>query len=167
MIDESVPYDLRHIIEYVNDSTGLIISERTRKHNYTFARACAANLCERWTGRSLSEIGRALGVGHDTIIHYRKVYPQAIANPFYEDIMDGFDPVLMRSVLSGEHYANRCYREAYLSVKEELVKLQNAISVELEPHELEYRKLSDEHKKAFAVMAEAKLRMLKVKHEVK
>ncbi|MBC7088689.1 MAG: hypothetical protein H5T96_09545 [Tissierellales bacterium] len=63
---KEVPAEI--VIKIAEDSTEIDdIKKRTRKQEYYFARAMAANYLIRW--HNFSKVGEMLNVGHD-IIHY-------------------------------------------------------------------------------------------------
>ena len=167
MITKDTPKDVRYIIDYIEDCTGLRITDRTRKKNYVFARSCASHLCEQLTANSLAAIGDALGVAHDVVIHYRSVFQDAYRKPFFRDLGDGFDPTLLTKSTRIRQYVVKHYRDAYIEAKSRIREVEGLLNNELEPHEIEYRKLSPENKERFKVMANAKIKMLNVTHEIK
>lgn len=157
--------DLIEIKNRVEDYTGLKIDTKSQKRRNVFARACYAYIAERETSRDLEQIGDVIKRKYTTVMHYRKLADDLMREDYYIELIGSADPVMQKNLRRSADLAEH-FTQAYLDKKKELDDLKETLS-DLEPHEIEYRKLSEEAKEQFKIMAEAKLRMLRVKHEVK
>lgn len=157
--------ELQEIKKYVEEYTGVKIDTPLRKPKNAFARACYSHIAEKTTNYTLEEIGSLINRHHSSIVHYRSLVDEIYNDEYYQGLLKGVDPVLVDEIKDHKTRADH-YRVAYIDAKNELKKLKDSFSF-LEDHEKQYRELSDELKEQFKIMAEAKLRMLKVKHEIR
>ena len=157
--------ELQEIKKYVEEYTGVKIDTPLRKPKNAFARACYSHIAEKTTNYTLREIGSVINRHHSSILHYRSLVDEIYNDEYYQGLLKCVDPVLVERVKDHKTRAEH-YRVAYIELKNELEKIKDTFS-HLEPHEMKYRELPEEAKEQFKTMAEAKLRMLKVKHEIK
>lgn len=157
--------ELEEIKKYVEEYTGVRIDTKTRKPRNAFARACYAHIAEKTTNRTLQEIGKVINRHHSSVIHYRNLVDEIYNDSYYATLLRGIDPVMVEQIDDAMTRANH-YRTAYIDLKAELKELKDTFSF-LEEHEKQYRELPEDAREQFRTMAEAKIRMLKVKHEVK
>lgn len=67
--------DMENIRKKVERVFQIDISNSSRKHIYTYARACYYTLCIDLTAESLTNIGKSIGKHHATVIHALKEFP--------------------------------------------------------------------------------------------
>lgn len=65
-------FETAKTIDFVETFFGFSISDKSRKKSVVEARMMYSKLMKRYTKSSLSDIGRAIGKDHATIIHYLK-----------------------------------------------------------------------------------------------
>jgi hypothetical protein len=63
-------FETTKTIEFLESFFGFSLSEKSRKRNMVEARVIYAKIMKVYTRTSLSDIGRAIGKDHATIIHY-------------------------------------------------------------------------------------------------
>jgi hypothetical protein len=63
-------FETTKTIEFLESFLGMSLSEKSRKRSMVEARMIYAKLMKVYTRTSLSDIGRAIGKDHATIIHY-------------------------------------------------------------------------------------------------
>tara|TARA_R100000329_G_scaffold151490_1_gene147927 strand:+ start:9651 stop:10055 length:405 start_codon:yes stop_codon:yes gene_type:complete len=83
-------------LRVVNKHFGLDITEKTRKFEYVFARACYYYLCRKFGGFSYSKIGMSVNKNHATVLHGLKELPYMIKHDDvclkkYNALMSKFD----------------------------------------------------------------------------
>ena len=70
--------DPDRVISYINDYTGLDITQNTRKREVVEARQAAMVIIKKSTHLSLGKIGSLFGRDHATVLHATKVVPNYI-----------------------------------------------------------------------------------------
>lgn len=60
---------LTQIQQYVENQTGLDLSNKSRERNYAYARAIYFYLCRQYTRNTTTQIGKSLGKNHATVLH--------------------------------------------------------------------------------------------------
>lgn len=83
-------------LKVVNKHFGLDITEKTRKFEFVFARACYYYLCRKFGGFSFSKIGKSVNKNHATVLHSLKELPYMIKHDEvylkkYNALMSKFD----------------------------------------------------------------------------
>lgn len=83
---------INKIIKKVSTEFGLDITKRSRKREYVYARAVYYKIARDMYNKTLSEIGRSVGVDHATVLHsIKNVFP--VIERFEPDITDSYEKI--------------------------------------------------------------------------
>lgn len=83
---------INKIVKKVSTEFGLDITKRSRKREYVYARAVYYKIARDMYNKTLSEIGRSVGVDHATVLHsIKNVFP--VIERFEPDIADSYKKI--------------------------------------------------------------------------
>lgn len=162
------------IRSYVESFWGLgDITIKSRKSKYIFARYSYYEICLKYTDASYKEIANSIGImQHGTLIN-SITRIRGLRHPLRKDAefcikaySDSRAVVIADAKCKPLTPLHKYIRRINSKALEAGERLKDEIKKNIPFYEA-YQDLPEEQKREFDIMAEAKLRMLKVKHEIK
>jgi len=89
------------------------ISNKTRKFNYVFARACYYYLCREFGNNTLLQIANSLDKNHATVLYSLNQLPYMIK--FNNECKEQYNEILHKLNLSNYNYSNKSLKEIVVS----------------------------------------------------
>ena len=146
--------------DYVNEVSGCKIESKCKSQKYTYLRSVYYAICRITLPNNLNtsaKIGDEVNREHATVLHaLKKTFYEAMEIPKYKKIYLGyFTKITLKQIIKHTNVDEK------LKLKYKFYKAENKLlRLKLEPHEIDFRLLSEEKKDIYRLRVGPILKMI-------